>query len=680
MLGSPTEEDRLHELLRQDLQSVLQAERSQVTGLFESFSKRQLLQLQMQQRSVERALSGHHENVKRTIDDAFRRVRAHEQNSKDEAKDHSQPLEAAIGAETHECQNGVAESRGETPASSKSSPTLGATPGSPVCDTLQESLRPEKLRRGLTIAQRWNDIEDAVLRSKGPLRSMTFDAEDPPLMSTRSERSSASPSVAEVDDETDEEFREARRSLIAADLQRGGRASGRTHEMYWQERVALSQSFLGSLLRCCTLYYFHMQKFLGERRFECRHVTAIVDNRLFGVCIFSLIALNALLIGIATDYTIKVEFEAFDVKANSVDQPTWMIICDLVFIFAFMGELVLRMLALQGQFFLGPAWQWNIFDATLTISSFLELALIAVNINLSYIRVFRLARIARSLRVFHLLQWASLIRSLRLMLLAIIKSAVPFVWAVLVMVMIIFVFAVILLNGVTNYVADAADDNPHIDEMRLYFGSMSMTLLTLFSSVSGGKDWWEIMELFLELSTWYGMVYLFFILVSVLAVLNIITGIFVKEALEMASQDRDLQMQLELEENRFLLKKLKDLFEQIDDDQGGTISLEEFQRHMEVDEIRVLFSLLGLEVSDAISFFKILDVDGSQELEIEEFVMGCMRHKGSSTMDLECAMVDLKRMIKKLPTVEMLQGRLETIEVDIIEIKSLVANDDQSLL
>merc|ERR1712136_572898 len=112
---------------------------------------------------------------------------------------------------------------------------------------------------------------------------------------------------------------------------------------------------------------------------------------------------------------------------------------------------------------------------------------------------------------------------------------------------------------------------------------------------------------------------------------NIITGIFVKEAMDMAHLDRDLKV----------------LFERIDADGGGTMSLEEFEAHMESDELRVLFSLLGLDVQDAVSFFKVLDVEGCNELQIEDFVMGCMRHKGNSTMDLECSVMDIKKMLKK---------------------------------
>merc|ERR1712136_361587 len=136
---------------------------------------------------------------------------------------------------------------------------------------------------------------------------------------------------------------------------------------------------------------------------------------------------------------------------------------------------------------------------------------------------------------------------------------------------------------------------------------------------------------------------------------NIITGIFVKEAMDMAHLDRDLKV----------------LFERIDADGGGTMSLEEFEAHMESDELRVLFSLIGLDVEDAVSFFKVLDVDGSNELQIEDFVTGCMRHKGNSTMDLECSVMDIKKMVKKHTwAFSDLSGQLQHVASDVYFLRS----------
>ena len=70
---------------------------------------------------------------------------------------------------------------------------------------------------------------------------------------------------------------------------------------------------------------------------------------------------------------------------------------------------------------------------------------------------------------------------------------------------------------------------------------------------------------------------------------------------------------------------------------------------MERDEIKLSFHTLGLEVSDTERFFRLLDVDQSEQIQIEEFVMGCIRlHGKSSTMDIEFLIQEAKQMIKRV--------------------------------
>lgn len=235
------------------------------------------------------------------------------------------------------------------------------------------------------------------------------------------------------------------------------------------------------------------------------------------------------------------------------------------------------------------------------------------------------------------------------MLIAITTSAVPFFWAVCILLILVFISSVIFVNGVAEYIRSARVGDPLVEDMEAFFGNMPMALTTLFMTVSGGVDWWDVGFLLSQISNVYLLTFLCFLLIAMLAVLNVITGIFVKEALESAEKDRDLRLQLELEENRYLLLKLNSFFQQMDTQKTGLVSLEQFEGFLRIDDVRILFQQIGLDVADAISFFKILDVDGSKELSIEEFVMGCMRFKGKANrVDFEIAILDSKKMIFRL--------------------------------
>jgi len=57
--------------------------------------------------------------------------------------------------------------------------------------------------------------------------------------------------------------------------------------------------------------------------------------------------------------------------------------------------------------------------------------------------------------------------------------------------------------------------------------------------------------------------------------------------------------------------------------------------------------IVDLDLSDAISFFRILDVDESARLEIDEFVMGCMRFMGKAkTVDIETLTHENRRLMR----------------------------------
>lgn len=288
----------------------------------------------------------------------------------------------------------------------------------------------------------------------------------------------------------------------------------------------------------------------------------------------------------------------------------------------------------------------NSFDAIMVSCSALELALL-VSFDLRYIRVLRVFRMSRAFLLVRLVKFTPL-GSLRFMLLALIQSSGPLLWATFVLGLIMFLFAIIFLNGLTDYVSGGDSAARYVEVTKRYFGSMPMAMLTLLMSVTGGLSWWEVEHLLLEVHTIFGLIFVIFIFVTMLAAFNVITGIFVSEAIEMARRDQDVKVQSAMHENRRYIKTLKNIFSRMDENEDGTVSLDEFERKMHSEEVQELFSLLGLSIADAVSFFTLLDVNGDMSLEIDEFVMGCMRFKDKLSMvDVECSIFETKQLVAK---------------------------------
>lgn len=377
----------------------------------------------------------------------------------------------------------------------------------------------------------------------------------------------------------------------------------------------------------------------------------IVDNKLFNWTVAILIMFNSILIGVQTQLSIHNAIENFRLQDQignaDLATPVWLFVFDIGFNVVFFLELVLRVLALEGRFCAGSEWKWNGFDALVLSLSMVDMALLAVDIKASHVRVLRLARSARTLRMLRLLRYTATVRKLRVITLAIINSRTMFMWAVVVLLLVLYLFSVIFLYAVSQYIADAAPDDIIVEDLTVFFDSLEMTMLTLFMSVSGGLDWWDIMSLLLKISVQYALLFLLFIVITILAILNVINAIFVNDAMECTHMDIDLRMQGELEETKQMLERLTRIFQDMCPDASGIVRETDFVSHVERDEMRMVFSLIGLQFTDGVTLFKLLDVDGNMQLGIDEFVMGCLRLKGGAVqIDNHVLIRDIKQLLR----------------------------------
>merc|ERR1712048_1361977 len=191
--------------------------------------------------------------------------------------------------------------------------------------------------------------------------------------------------------------------------------------------------------------------------------------------------------------------------------------------------------------------------------------------------------------------------------------------------------------------------------------------------VTGGVNWEQPIRPLMEISVGYGFVITLYVAVMVLVVLNIVTGIFVNDAVEMAQLDRDLASQAEMERTRAVLKELQKLFTELDENQSGGITKDEFEARMQNNETRHFFSALGLDVSNANEVFNLMDVDGGGELEIDEFVIGCMQLKGGAkAVDMESLMRENRRLMKRWnKDTQSLRHQVSRLEAALVPFSTL---------
>jgi len=408
---------------------------------------------------------------------------------------------------------------------------------------------------------------------------------------------------------------------------------------------------------------YFLDEGLGFNRLRSSRTTAIkrhsqtrlwrlMHSMPFQVAISFFILMNALFIGLATD----AELSAF-IGKEEPDQK-WEHV-DVFFCAVFFIELLLRAISEKGLFCYGEEWMWNLFDTVLVVLSVVDtvlnnLELVGIS-NLGAARIFRFVRFVRLIRLARAVR---AIQSLRLFILSIFASGLSLIWCALIISVIVYFFAVCFLNGVTEYFRDGAHNAEEEAMMVHMYGSVWLAMVTLFMCISGGVDWRDAMDPLMKVHWFYEPTFVGFIFFMFFGVLNIVVGAFVTATAEISKKDRALLVSSEMESSKAYTKKIREFFAEADLDMSGMLSWDEFETHLKNPKVSAYFASLELDVSNAHRLFRLLDVDGSNEVGLDEFLEGCMRLKGQArSIDVNILVYEIERMSRQISHI-IDEGRL----------------------
>jgi hypothetical protein len=199
-------------------------------------------------------------------------------------------------------------------------------------------------------------------------------------------------------------------------------------------------------------------------------------------------------------------------------------------------------------------------------------------------------------------------------------------------------FSIMFVQTVADYLSKNKNADPEIqDALSELFPSVQGGILTLLKAVSGGDDWSYGYNTLCQVGWFTSGLYVFFILFFIISVWNVVTSLFIEKAMSAAQPDLSHLM---YEQQMSDLKYAEDLMEmtkELDTDNSGTISFREFINYFQNEKYRSFFLARGIEIKDAQKFFQILSgIAGTDEVECEAFVQGCMRMKGlASSLDVQ---------------------------------------------
>jgi len=395
----------------------------------------------------------------------------------------------------------------------------------------------------------------------------------------------------------------------------------------------------------------------------------IVKGHAFELFFGFAIITNSIWMGVEVDWT------AHNPRAGT---PTEFVAVGYIFAALFLLELVLRVAVDRLQFFWanGREFLWNYLDMFIVGSSLFEIVLDLLafmrdgedtgeeeldggGVNAANLRIVRIIRVARLMRLFRIGRIVRFIRALRTLVFSIICTLKSVFWSMMLLFIIIYVFGIVFTQATSDYVLawEVGGDSKLAPEMYnklcYHYGNLADAMLTLFMSICGGVSWFDVVRPLRGLGIMWSLTFYVFIAFTYFAVLNVVTGVFCQSAIESSKMDQEAMVQAVIMNKQFYISRFKALFQAIDSDNSGSISKEEFEEHLHDPRVQAFFASLELEATDALNLFKLLETDLDHEddddIDVEDFVMGCLRLKGyAKSCDMAVLMKDNKQLYREL--------------------------------
>jgi len=305
-------------------------------------------------------------------------------------------------------------------------------------------------------------------------------------------------------------------------------------------------------------------------------------------------------------------------------------------------------------FFMGSDMHWNLFNLCLVVISawdnFFVFFLADYDVGNASPTVLRSLRILKMVRVLRMLRLVHCFSRLRLLLESIIGSFVHLFFAFVMLALTLGLFSVLFVQNVANFIGDQ-DGNVDLDtlnKLRSSYGSVGVTMLSLWESVSGGRLWYTHYEVLIPTGPGNCLFFICFIGFMQITVANVLTAMIVENTLQIAHPDTHTKAQVQRRQERSDAQELKRLCVLMDIDNSGTITKEELDQLLTNPQLRSYFTVLGLDIRNISDFFCMFGLGGgSNEMDINTFVEGCMYMRGHASGIVQQNLLHETRLVHK---------------------------------
>ncbi|CAK9071885.1 Voltage-dependent T-type calcium channel subunit alpha-1I (Voltage-gated calcium channel subunit alpha Cav3.3) (Ca(v)3.3) [Durusdinium trenchii] len=246
-----------------------------------------------------------------------------------------------------------------------------------------------------------------------------------------------------------------------------------------------------------------------------------------------------------------------------------------------------------------------------------------------------LLRAMQLLRIIRIAKLIGLRQELVAIMEGLFSSLECMVWIGFLLLIAIYSFGIVCRN-VMGDLTNA--DFEHVIDNDMYFGTLPRTMLTLFN-IALIENWAAVIWPQMLYNPWMVLPLIFFMCVTCFGLMNALIGVIVERTTAAQQNMSSLEEEKIREMKMLMVAQLLEAIDASDEDESGTINLQEFRQVQRKPYAAQIFAALNLPPGfEAKDLFGLLDADGDGVLDRYEFLLGICRLIWCDDFQSKCLM------------------------------------------
>eukprot|EP00971_Amphidinium_carterae_P131844 2611454-Amphidinium_carterae.1 len=187
--------------------------------------------------------------------------------------------------------------------------------------------------------------------------------------------------------------------------------------------------------------------------------------------------------------------------------------------------------------------------------------------------IFQFLRFVRVVRILKMLKIGKTANNYFIvfskMTFCLLQSFPPLLSAATCIVVFTYIIAVLLTQSATDHRQSLSSDAIGLTE---HYGSLDRTFYSLVKTIFNGQSWGELMEPLTYVNSTSSGIFILYMVLTLLCLLNVVHGVFVDSALQSTAHYKELMVAEQQQKRLMLVRHLQDVFREIDKDKSGYIT------------------------------------------------------------------------------------------------------------